>query len=287
MTTHTFDVTGPIELDIEIASGRVTITATDTDVAVVTIAPRNPKSDADVKTAAESTAELVGGHLQIRGSRRKSLRSWLGNAPALDLEIDVPEGTTLKLDGWSDLRTEGRLGDVDIASAMGDVRIDQSGRTRVASSMGEIRVATADGEVDLKTAAGSITCGRVAGGRIWTSAGEIRVDELTGTSDLKTMAGDIRVGTVRGRVKARTAAGGVHVRSAESGSLELRTSAGDIEVGVPEGTAAWLDADPRHGSLRSDLPPAAAPAEGDTTVEIDAATGYGDVRIRRAEKEDR
>lgn len=75
--------------------------------------------------------------------------------------------------------------------------------------------------------------------------------------------------------------GGICVGDVTRGRIDLRTSVGDLEVGIHEGTAAWLDLNPKYGTVRNSLG-SAGPAESDETVEVHARTATGDIIIRRA-----
>ena len=52
-------------------------------------------------------------------------------------------------------------------------------------------------------------------------------------------------------------------------------------AGVPEGTAAFLDVASEHGSVRNGLTPTEGPVQDESTAEIHASTGFGDVVVRR------
>ena len=52
-------------------------------------------------------------------------------------------------------------------------------------------------------------------------------------------------------------------------------------ITVPEGTAAFLDVASEHGSVRNGLTPTEGPVQDESTAEIHASTGFGDVVVRR------
>jgi hypothetical protein len=45
--------------------------------------------------------------------------------------------------------------------------------------------------------------------------------------------------------------------------------------------AAYLDVSSEHGSVRNHLTPTEGPVENESTAEVHASTGYGDIIVRR------
>ena len=131
--------------------------------------------------------------------------------------------------------------------------------------------------------AGTIEVGRARGEvTARTSAGDVRVDDGGGELRLSTSAGDVRVERAASTVSARTSAGDIRLHSVRTGTVTAETSYGRLEIGVARGSAAWLDVEARHGVVRSELEDTDGPDSGETSVEIRATTGYGDIVLRRA-----
>lgn len=131
-----------------------------------------------------------------------------------------------------------------------------------------------------------VTIGLPTGSRVdaqgWADyRGQGRIGEATDDVRLKTANGDITVYRALAGVDAKTAYGGVRVGEVVRGAVVLETGFGELELGIREGTAAWLDVNSQHGTVRSDLSADDGPGEAEETVEVRARTGYGDIVIRR------
>lgn len=277
-----FDTPEPITVTIDLVLGSIQVRASDRTDTRVEVRPRNEMSDQDVQAAAEAEVEYAAGRLRIHIPRNR-LTKLFGNGPNVEIELDVPEGSELDATGYADYRCEGRLGPVSIQHALGDVRLEHTGRLRVRSSTGDIRVGRADGPVDLYTATGGVSIGTVQGtGWIKSSTGELRVGEAAGELTLKTATGDITIEHAWASVDAKTPAGGIRVHEVGGGTVSLQTGGGEVEIGVPEDVAAWLDLNAKRGRVRSELDAAENPIETEKKVEIHASTGYGDIVVRRA-----
>ena len=136
------------------------------------------------------------------------------------LAVEVPRGTRVEFKSASaDLRVEGDLGALSVATASGDLR--HNGRCAsltMSTASGDLRSFGCDGDVEITTVSGDIDLGD-AGGRV----------EITTTS------GDIRLGDVGGDLTVGSTSGDVRVRRAAGSELELRTISGDVRIGLPTG----------------------------------------------------
>lgn len=277
-----FDTPEPIVASIDIAAGSVRVIAADRKDTVVEVGPRNPDSHADVQAAEQTRVDFASGRLQVKGPK-SWVRSLFSSGASIAVRIELPEGSALDADAWADFTCEGRLGAVDVTSAIGDIRIAHTGRLRARTASGNIVVQRVDGPADVKTSAGEVRIGHVDGTAvIRTAAGHLTVGEVTGDLRLNTAHGDISADRALTSVVAKTASGRVRIGEVVSGSVVLDTAQGDVEIGVREGTAAWLDVSSKSGVVRSDLGASEAPTESDETVEIRARTQWGDVVVHRA-----
>lgn len=277
-----FDTPEPITASIDIAMGSVRIAAGDRTDTVVTVGPRNPEREADVEAAEQTRVEYASGRLQVKGPK-SWVRSLFTSGPSITVRVELPEGSALEVTAAADVTCEGRLGAVDVDSAIGDIRLGHTGRLRAKTASGDITVARVDGQADVKTSSGGVRIGDVDGTAVVrTAAGDLTVGEVAGDLRLNTAYGHISVDRALASVVAKTASGRVRIGEVVSGSVVLDSSQGDLEIGVREGTAAWLDVSSKTGVVRSDLGASEAPTESDQTVEIRARTQWGDVVVHRA-----
>lgn len=279
-----FETPDPIAVSVDMAAGAVRIVASDRADTVVEVRPHNDNKEADMQAAAETGVDLTDGRLTVKGPK-SLVRSMFtsGPGPAIDVDIQLPQGSSLAVSSWSSVSCTGALGDVDVRTSLGDLRFESTGDLRAKTSLGDVTVGRSAGRVDVDTSAGAVRIGAVDGSAVVkASSGDLSLGDVAGDARLHTSYGEITVERVLASVTAKTAAGDIRVYEAVRGRVELATSYGDITVGVSEGTAAWLDAGSTTGPVRSELNASDAPTEGDDTVEIRARTQYGEIVIRRA-----
>ncbi|QFG24464.1 DUF4097 family beta strand repeat-containing protein [Actinomadura sp. WMMB 499] len=279
---YTFETPGPIVAAVETTGGMVRLRAGDRADTLVDVRPSDPARDLDVQAAEHTRVEFEAGRLSVKTPRYK-VRSLVGAPPSVEVTIDLPAGSRVDGKGGGHFRGEGRLGDTDLDTAAGFVRLQQTGRLKVRAAVGEISVNRAVGGVEVVSSTGKIWLGEIDGASsVKTSNGDITVGELAGEARLVTANGDIRVGRSRAELDAKTAHGSVRIGEAISGSATLETGFGEVEIGVPEGTAAWLEVSSEHGNVRSELDAADDPGGSVELVEIRARTRFADILVRRA-----
>jgi DUF4097 and DUF4098 domain-containing protein YvlB len=250
----------------------------------VDVRPHNPSKSAEVELAARVSVDCSGERLVVRSPRtaRDRLRSLFGGGDRVDVDITLPAGSGLEVRGWGDVTTQGRLGPVDVDVAMGDLDLDGVQRLRAKTSVGNVSVRSSEGSVELRTSTGNLHIAQ-AGADVTakTSAGDVTVGDGSGDLRLTTSAGDVRVERAAGSVHAKASTGDVRLHSVRAGTVAVESSYGRIDIGVADGTAAWLDVEARHGVVRSELEQSGPPADTETSVEIRANAGYGDIVLRR------
>ncbi|HEY3139649.1 MAG TPA: DUF4097 family beta strand repeat-containing protein [Acidimicrobiales bacterium] len=279
----TFATPEPIAATIDIAAGHVLIRASDRTDTVVEVRPTNESDDADVRAADQTRVEYANGQLLVKAPKSK-IRSLFGRPPSVDVTVDLPSDSRVDANVWADVRSEGRLGDSTFETAIGSVRLDQTGRLKLHTAAGDVSVARSVGHADVTTSTGKIRIGEIDGSAVVrTSNGEIALGEVTGDVRLNTANGDITVERALATVGAKTAYGNIRIGEVVRGVVAVETGFGEVELGIREGTAAWLDVTSHSGSVRSDQDAAPEPSPSDETIEVRARTGYGDIVIRRAE----
>ncbi len=279
---RTFDTPEPIIAIIDIAAGHVLLRASDRPDTVVEVSPTDPSDDADVRAAKQTIVECSRGKLVVKGPKGR-IRSLFGRGPAIDVLVELPSGSMVNADAWAEVQGEGRLGDTTVDTAVGPLRLDQTGRVRLRTSAGDVSVARVDGHADVATSNGDIRIGEVAGtADVKTANGGIALGEVTGDMRLGTANGHITVEVAHAAVRAKTSRGDVRIGEVVRGPIELETAFGGLDLGVREGPAVWLDVESHTGSVRSELEATDRPGPSDETVEIRGRTGFGDIVIRRA-----
>lgn len=281
----TFATPEPVSATIELGAGDITITASDRSDTVVTVSPRDPGKSVDVQAAAETVVECDHGLLSVRFQR--PWRRFTGpgkNHGSVIVAVDVPSGSSVDATtGFGFVHTEGELAATTAKSGMGDLRLDRVGQLRAKTGFGDVTVDRVDGDLTVSTGTGTIRLGSVAGsGSVKNSTGPVEVVECAQLLRIRTAGGAIRIGRALASLDVVSAAGDIQLGEVSGGSVSARTGAGAISVGVRPGAAAWLEVSSRYGSVRNALTESAGPDGSDTTVEVVARTGAGDITISRA-----
>ena len=276
----TFASPDPISITIDII-GDTQITASDRADTIVTVAPRDPSKQSDVKAAAQTVVDYAGGRLFV-----KSPRSWapFNGSQTVIVTLEVPTGSAL--DGTSpmgDFHVEGELGTTRVKTSMGNIRLDLTGELWAKTSFGNVTVDRVSGNADVTTSSGDIRLGEIDGAAVVkNSNGRTELERVGGSVQAKSSNGNVLIGHAGAGVNARTANGDVRVAEVGRGEVVVETAAGELEVGIAPGVAAWLDVSTRFGSVRNNLDAVDGPGQSDGTVQVRARSSFGDIVIHRA-----
>jgi DUF4097 and DUF4098 domain-containing protein YvlB len=263
----TFDVSGPIKVEIELAAGDIEIDPTLDGQAEVELTAHDEESQRLVDAA---RVELANGRLLVDVPQKRSGFSFaivFGHG-GISCRVRCPAGSDVTTRTKSaDVRVRGTIGSLSAATASGDTRADHvRGDAHLKSANGDFEVSQADGNVSAQTASGDVDLGAVRGKvSANTASGDVRIGEAYADVNVNTVSGDQQHGAVmRGRVTAQAVSG-------------------DIVIGVRRGSKAYLDCSTVSGDTASELDSiGAAPADEGLLVEIRAKTVSGDIRITRA-----
>ena len=88
---------------------------------------------------------------------------------------------------------------------------------------------------------------------IQNARGDMSLGQTLAEVRLASAKGRMSVGRVEADLTATTGAGDVRIAEVVRGVVDVSTGTGEIEVGVREGTAAWVDASSRVGTVRNSL----------------------------------
>ena len=279
----TFPTPDPITVTLDLI-GDVRITASDRVDTAVVVRPGDPSKAADVKAAEQTTVDCHQGNLAVTTPKTWWRYTPFGGTESVDVLIELPTGSQVTADlAMGHLSAEGELGACRLKTAMGNIRLDQTGALRASTGYGNVTVDRVVGDAELKTGTGHVRADRIEGGAvIRNSNGDTTIGDVTGDLRVKAANGGIQVGRARASVTAQTANGDVRVAEVSQGDVAVETAAGELEVGVRQGTAAWLDVLTRFGSVRNALEETEAPTSSDPTVQVRARTSVGDILIGRA-----
>ncbi|HEX4703778.1 MAG TPA: DUF4097 family beta strand repeat-containing protein [Pseudonocardiaceae bacterium] len=278
-----FDASRPLDIDLVLGAGRVTIALVEEPGATVEVRHDPSASNAwmeglsnvlswfggqfgegadDAKYSAvhEARIDLIGRRLIVHTPKRQRL-------VPLAVTVRAPAGSNLEISaGSADMTVTGPAGRVKLHTGSGSVALDR-----------------ADGPAEINSGSGALRLGpMLAGLRARSGSGEIEVSSVGGATTLITGSGDVWLGAVQSDVRARTGSGDLTVADAACGHVELITGSGEIRVGVRSGTAAMVDLRSGSGQARSELglsdtPPAHAPK-----LQVRGRTGSGNAVVTAA-----
>jgi hypothetical protein len=270
MRAETFPTPGPLGLDLRLAAGEIHVEATggltETTVELEPLGGETAErlveeARVELRPSRDGGAEVV---VDVPEARRFGV--FRGGAE-VRITVRCPERARLvSRTASSEVRARGVLAAAEIESASGDVEVDE-----------------VEGDVRAKAASADLTFGRIGGGRLEAASGDVEVRRITGAARIRTASGDVTIGTAETSLEVQTASGDQEIDEVVSGRVGLKAMSGDVRVGVRRGTGVWVDAGSMSGETSSELDLGDEPGDEDgPTVELEARTMSGDVRIVRA-----
>jgi hypothetical protein len=279
-----FDASGPLDIDLALGAGRVTIALTEEPGVAVEVR-YDPSATNSWMQGLSSVLNWFGGQFGSEGSEEARY------AAVHDTRIElvgqrlivhtpkrqrmVPLAVTVRAPAGADL---------ELAAGSADMTITgPAGRVKLSTGSGNVSMDRADGAAEINSGSGALRLGPMLGGlRARSGSGEIEVSSVGGSTTLMTGSGDVWLGAVQSDVRVRTGSGDLTVADAACGYVELATGSGEIRVGVRTGTAAMVDLRSGSGQARSELrlsdtPPANAPQ-----LQVRGRTGSGNAVVTAA-----
>ncbi len=277
---YEFTVTDAPRLRVEVGAGEVVIDARETDQ--ITVDLDADLDDDSVRAMVErAQVEQHGDEVVVILPRRSG---FIRRTPEIGVRVTVPLQCRIDVRTESgDVTTSGPLGDAQVKTGSGELRIDHASDLRAQSGSGDVIVGTADGTATLTTGSGDVAV-RVVGAaaRMSTGSGDIRVERSGGPIQVNSGSGDVSVESAESDVNCNTASGDQHLGRVVRGRVRVNSASGDVHVGVVDGTPVWLDVNTLSGSVSSALSGGEPPTEGEDAVELKVNTVSGDIALARA-----
>jgi hypothetical protein len=273
----------PISVTIDLSVGEVRLVASDRSDTVVEVRPRDAADDSDVEAARQTRVEFAGRELSVRGPRSGAF-DLSRKSRSVAVLVHLPTGSAVNGDmSAGDIDGTGALGECRFKSSVGRFRLDRTGRLRL-DTTGSVSVGAVVGDAEVATGSGQVRIGEIDGAAVvQNSNGSTDLGTVTGALRVRTANGDISVERAESGVDVKTSNGTIRIGEVAHDAVTARTSTGDVEIGVAAGSAARLDLKTGYGRVRNELDEAGdGPAGSDSTVEVHAQTGFGDITVRRA-----
>jgi len=266
-----FDVSGPAEIDVRLASGEIEVDPTLDGRIEVELVAHDEESQ---RLVDEARVELHEHHgrpqliVDVPNKSRGFSFSLVFGRSGISCRIRCPQSSLLSVRSKSaDVRVGGTIGDLNVGTASGDVEaLMIEGGVNVKSASGDIRVREVGGSVSAQTA-----------------SGDIELDIVRGPISVATASGDLTIGEAYDNVSANTVSGDQEHSAVMRGQVNATSVSGDVTIGVRRGSKVYLDCNTISGDTSSELELTTdAPAGDGPLVEIRAKTVSGDIRITRA-----
>ena len=205
------------------------------------------------KLCASDEGRLEGLGVTLRGDRldttypsnRGGVFSWGRNQYArIDLELEVPVETNLRVDDSSGSIRIAGTGDVTLEDGSGSIVIRDSGSLTVEDGSGSITITGVNGDLRLDDSSGSL--------KIEGVNGNVVIDDGSGSLTIRDVSGDVTVSDGSGSITVEAVGGSVRMNGTGGGSVTVRNVDGDLVV--RDGRRERIRYSDIRGKL--DLPPA-------------------------------
>jgi DUF4097 and DUF4098 domain-containing protein YvlB len=278
---HTFDTPEPIRLRVTLAAGDIHIQTGDTTETTVELTTVR-HGDAARELLAATTVEQRGNEVVVNVPSR-SFGSF-GRSGELQAAVTLPNRSDLQLRTRSaDVDAIGEFGEVVLETGSGDVRIGTVlADARLRAGSGDMFVHHVGGSLRAESGSGDLTVEEVVGdATVSSGSGDITLNEMHGEAKLSSGSGDILIHDTTSAVTASTASGDVQLMGVRRGRIRANTASGDVHVGVADGAAAWLDVTTVSGDVYSSLERSEQPADDESSVQLHVSTASGDISLVR------
>ena len=261
----TFEVAGPVELEIRLASGDITVDAGAEGHVEVELIAHDEESQ---RLVDEATVELREQVIVDVPNKRGFNLDQMFSRQGITCRVRCPQGSGLNAKTKSaDVVARGVLGGLNIQTASGDVEADRV--------TGGVNVKSASGDLNLREAGDGVN--------VQSASGDVDIEVVRGPINVNSASGDVTIAEAYDNVNVNTVSGDQDHGAVMRGAVSAHTVSGDVSIGVRRGSKVFLDCNTVSGDTRSDLELSGdVPAGDGPLVEIRAKTVSGDIRITRA-----
>jgi hypothetical protein len=265
----TFEVEGPVELEVRLASGEIEVDPTLDGRVEVELIAHDEESQRLVDQARIELREGSRPSVLVDVPQRKGFGFSISfGRSGIECRIRCPHDSGLALRTKSaDLLARGTLGGLNVNTASGDIEVDR-----------------VSGGVNVKSASSDFSAREIGSGvNIQTASGDIDIQIARGPVNVTSVSGDISIAEAYDNVNANSVSGDQSHDAVMRGVVAAHSVSGDVTIAVRRGSKAFLDCTTVSGDTTSELDMTAEPPTGDgPLVEIRAQTVSGDIRITRA-----
>ena len=232
---RSFQVNGPVDLEVLTRSGDITVRAGSAGSVAIHARIHSGSGLFGFDTNKAGVQELQNNP-PIR-QNGNSIRIDYVNIRniSVDYEITVPPETAVRThSGSGDQTVEGVHGNIDLESGSGDMRL-----------------ARLTGDMHFQTGSGNIRAREVSGpARAKAGSGDIEIDERgAGDVDIRTGSGNITVTGVNGGFHAEAGSGDIRGDGVAKNMWSIRTGSGNVNLRLPSDASFDVDVSSSSGSV--------------------------------------
>jgi DUF4097 and DUF4098 domain-containing protein YvlB len=256
---RSYNVAGPIRLDLANASGSVKITGTSEnkvhihgEIQAHSFLFNDPEKQAR-ELSSNPPIEQKPDIIRIG----KDLSKF--NGASIDYTIEVPRDTEVATTVASGSQTISDVrGPLKVDSASGSIAVSRIDRAvQVSSASGSITAQDLGDDFRANSVSGSVSATNVKGDiRIHAISGSMNIAKPGGRVDAATTSGSVDIVGAGNDVSAESVSGRVFVQGNPSGNSywNLKTTSGSVEVAVPPSANFHLSAEAVSGDIRTGIP---------------------------------
>ncbi len=265
---QTFEVQGPVELDVRLQNGDIEVDPTAEGRVEVELIAHDEESQRLIDNARIELSPH--GHrptVVVDVPQKKGFSFALFGRGGVECRIRCPHDSGLSVRTKSaDIQTRATIGGLNVSTASGDILVDR-----------------VSGGVNVKSASSDFSAREVGPTNIQTASGDIDISVARGPVNVTSVSGDISIGEAYDNVNANSVSGDQDHGAVMTGVVAAHSVSGDVTIAVRRGSKAFLDCSTVSGDTTSELElTGEAPSGEGPLVEIRAKTVSGDIRITRA-----
>ena len=280
---RSFNVTGPIRLELNNASGDVNITGSANgkvhvrgEVRASGFGLDNTRKRLD-DTLANPPIEQKGDTIRI-GKDMSRMRNI-----SITYTIQVPRATEVEANVASGAQTIRNVtGPVTVRAASGSIRLENIQRdAEVTTASGTISATDVGSDLHVSTASGNVELSGIKGNvRASTVSGVIHITKPGARVEAGNTSGEIEIQGASNDVKAHAISGLVSVQGNPGADSywDLKSVSGGVQLRVPAAANLHLTAEASSGDIRSDIP-IVVEEQGKHTLRAHMGSGGGRVDV--------
>ncbi len=242
--SETYQTNANVELMVENRNGLVSVRGSDrTDVVVNVVAELYAESGEDADFEVERIRRSMSARAERVEIRTPELARpgfvFFGRGPKVDYDISVPQGARVTI--------EARNGRIEVRSVQGPVTAaGRNGPITVDDCADAVSVEARNGRVVVSRCGSSV--------EVKGTNGTMAVEHVRGLVRARTTNGTISIEDAPGGVEASSTNGSLRYAGELRGDFDMQAVNGTIRLTVPADSRFEIDAESRHGSVRSELP---------------------------------